>query len=141
MWIMSFVSNRSFSNVWYFIFYFGLFYVWSRRYDLRGILLVAFVRSSLDPWGDNASADEGHYYLTFYVALFLIHSIWEQVPNNLRCPFWIWRLGFNLLILNPMHSLWIGRLIGRAGSLWDGSNPGPWFWIVRSTIEHTRSPW
>jgi hypothetical protein len=59
-----------------------LFYIWSRRYDLRGILLVAFVRSSLDPWGDNASAGEGHYYLTFYVALFLIHSIWEQVPNN-----------------------------------------------------------
>jgi hypothetical protein len=36
---------------------------------------VAFVRSSLNPWGDNASADEGHCYLTFYVALFLIHSI------------------------------------------------------------------
>jgi hypothetical protein len=36
---------------------------------------VAFVRSSLNPWGNNASADEGHYYLTFYVALFLIHSI------------------------------------------------------------------
>jgi hypothetical protein len=79
---MSFVSNRPFSNIWYFTFYFGLFYVWSRRYDLRGILLVAFVRSSLDPWGDNASAGEGHYYLTFYVALFLIHSIWEQVPNT-----------------------------------------------------------
>jgi hypothetical protein len=58
-----------------------LFYVWSRTHDLRGILPVAFVRSSLNPWGDNASADEGHYYLTFYVALFLIHSIWEQVPN------------------------------------------------------------
>jgi TolA-binding protein len=26
-------------------------------------------------WGNNASADEGHQYLTFYVALFLIHSI------------------------------------------------------------------
>jgi hypothetical protein len=23
-------------------------------------LLMAFVRSSLNPWGDNASADEGH---------------------------------------------------------------------------------
>jgi hypothetical protein len=43
---------------------------------------VAFVRSSLNPWGNNASANEGHYYLTFYVALFLIHSIWEQVPNS-----------------------------------------------------------
>jgi hypothetical protein len=28
--------------------------------DLRDILLMAFVRSSLNPWGDNASADEGH---------------------------------------------------------------------------------
>jgi len=49
---------------------------------------MTFVQSSLNPWGDNASADEGHYYLTFnasadeghyyltfYVALFLIHSI------------------------------------------------------------------
>jgi hypothetical protein len=36
---------------------------------------VAFVRSSLNTWGNNASAGEGHYYLTFYVALFLIHSI------------------------------------------------------------------
>jgi hypothetical protein len=45
-------------------------------------MLVTFVRSSLNPWGDNASADEGHWYLTFYVALFLIHSIWKQVPNR-----------------------------------------------------------
>jgi hypothetical protein len=45
-------------------------------------MLVTLVRSSLNPCGDNALADEGHWYLTFYVALFLIHSIWEQVPNN-----------------------------------------------------------
>jgi hypothetical protein len=25
---------------------------------------------------------KGFRYLTFYVALFLIHSIWEQVPNT-----------------------------------------------------------
>jgi hypothetical protein len=37
-----------------------VFQVWSRRYDLRDILLMAFARSSLNPWGDNASADEGH---------------------------------------------------------------------------------
>jgi hypothetical protein len=36
---------------------------------------MVFVRSSLYPKGDNASADEGHQHLTFYVALFLIHSI------------------------------------------------------------------
>jgi hypothetical protein len=34
-----------------------------------------FVRSSLNPQGNNASSDEGLRYLTFYVALFLIHSI------------------------------------------------------------------
>jgi hypothetical protein len=28
---------------------------------------MTFVRSSLNPWGDNASADEGHLYLTFFV--------------------------------------------------------------------------
>jgi hypothetical protein len=43
---------------------------------------VTFVRRSLNPRGNNASSDEGHWYLTFYVALFLIHSIWEQVPNS-----------------------------------------------------------
>jgi hypothetical protein len=29
---------------------------------------------------------KGFRYLTFYVALFLIHSIWEQVPNNHIIP-------------------------------------------------------
>jgi hypothetical protein len=30
-------------------------------------LSVAFVRSSLNPWGYNASADEGQFHLTFSV--------------------------------------------------------------------------
>jgi hypothetical protein len=38
-----------------------------RRYNLRGILSVAFVRSSLNPWGYNDSANGGHYYLIFSV--------------------------------------------------------------------------
>ena len=42
---------------------------------------ITFVRNPLYPKGNNASKDEGLWYLTFYVALFLIHSIWEQVPN------------------------------------------------------------
>jgi hypothetical protein len=32
--------------------------------------------------------DEGHWHLTLYVALFLIHSIWEQVPNSSVNLFW-----------------------------------------------------
>jgi hypothetical protein len=28
---------------------------------------MTFVRSSLNPWGDNASADEGRLYLTSFV--------------------------------------------------------------------------
>jgi hypothetical protein len=51
-------------------------------------MLVTFVRSSLNLRGDNASADEGRWYLTFYVALFLIHSIWEQVPNIMLCEWY-----------------------------------------------------
>ena len=43
---------------------------------------ITFVRNPLYPRGNNASKDEGFWYLTFYVALFLIHSIWEQVPNK-----------------------------------------------------------
>jgi hypothetical protein len=49
------------TNVSCFIFYFIL----SLKTDHEGMtfvifLLMAFVRSSLNPWGDNASADEGH---------------------------------------------------------------------------------
>jgi hypothetical protein len=48
--------------------------------------LTTFVRNSLYPKGNNVSKDEGLWYLTFYVALFLIHSIWEQVPNTSVLP-------------------------------------------------------
>jgi hypothetical protein len=41
---------------------------------------------SLNPCGNNVSKDEGLWYLTFYVALFLIHSIWEQVPTVFILP-------------------------------------------------------
>ena len=73
---MQSIFGMSFYNVSCFIFYFIL----SLKIDHEDMtfvifLLMAFVRSSLNPWGNNASADEGYYYLTFYVALFLIHSI------------------------------------------------------------------
>jgi hypothetical protein len=50
------IFSISFYNVSCFIFYFILFY----KSDHEGVLLMNFVRSSLNPWGDNASADEGH---------------------------------------------------------------------------------
>jgi hypothetical protein len=55
------IFGTSFYNVIYFIFHFTLSY----KSDHEGVtfvvfLLKAFVRSSLNPWGDNASADEGH---------------------------------------------------------------------------------
>jgi hypothetical protein len=40
--------------------YFIISQLYSRRYDLRDFLFMTFVRSSLYPWGDNASMDEGH---------------------------------------------------------------------------------
>jgi hypothetical protein len=43
---------------------------------------MTFVLDSLYPKGNNVAKDEGLWYLTFYVALFLIHSIREQVPNR-----------------------------------------------------------
>jgi hypothetical protein len=58
--------------------YFTLYYFYKFTYEgenLRNIIPVTFVRGSLDPCGNNVPADEGHCYLTFYVALFLIHSI------------------------------------------------------------------
>jgi hypothetical protein len=58
---MQSIFDMSFYNVSCFIFYFIL----SLKTDYEGMtfvifLLMAFVRSSLNPWGDNASADEGH---------------------------------------------------------------------------------
>jgi hypothetical protein len=58
---MQSIFGMSFYNVSCFIFYFIL----SLKTDYEGMtfvifLLMAFVRSSLNPWGDNASADEGH---------------------------------------------------------------------------------
>jgi hypothetical protein len=61
-----------------------LFYVWTfltLHYDYEGVTFITFVQNPLYPKEYNASKDEGLWYLTFYVALFLIHSIWEQVPN------------------------------------------------------------
>jgi hypothetical protein len=55
---------------------FSIFY-----YEYEGMAFISFVRNTLYPKGNNASKDEGLWYLTFYVALFLIHSIWEQVPH------------------------------------------------------------
>jgi hypothetical protein len=43
---------------------------------------TTFIRNSLYPKGNNVPKDEGLWYLTFYVALFLINSISEQVPNT-----------------------------------------------------------
>jgi hypothetical protein len=50
-------------------------------WDDEGISFITFVWRPLYPKGDNVSKDEGLLLLTFCVALFLTHSIWEQVPN------------------------------------------------------------
>jgi hypothetical protein len=52
-------------------------------HDYEGMTFITFVQNSLYPRGNNVSKDEGLWYLTLYVALFLIHSIWERVPNRL----------------------------------------------------------
>jgi hypothetical protein len=51
------------------------------HYDYEGMSFITFVRRSLYPKGNNVSMDEGLWPLMFCVALFLTHSIWEQVPN------------------------------------------------------------
>jgi hypothetical protein len=50
---------------------FSIFY-----HDREGMSFMTFVLDSLYPKGNNDPKDEGLWYLTFYVALFLIHSIW-----------------------------------------------------------------
>jgi hypothetical protein len=50
--------------------------------NAEGMSFVTFVRRSLYPKGNNASKDEDiNHSTSFCVALFLIHSIWEQVSN------------------------------------------------------------
>jgi hypothetical protein len=109
------------------------------------VTFITFVRNPLYPKGNNASKDEGLWYLTFYVALFLIHSIWEQVPNT---PFdglvqirwsWIHRLGLS-------HRCFKGRPLGRDPTTDVGhrfgawaSNPHPWFVIPRPPFTRTPS--
>jgi hypothetical protein len=56
---------------------FSIFY-----HDHEGMSFMTFVLDSLYPKWNNYLKDEGLWYLAFYVALFLIHSIWEQVPNK-----------------------------------------------------------
>ena len=48
----------------------------------EGISFMTFVERSLYPKGNNASKDDGPLTINICVALLLIHSIWEQVPNN-----------------------------------------------------------
>ena len=50
--------------------------------DDEGMSFMTFVWRSLYPKGNNVSKDEGPLTANICVALFLIHSIWEQVPNN-----------------------------------------------------------
>jgi hypothetical protein len=71
----------------YFILYISFFIVvlqiWSRWCNLCDILLITFVRSSLNPWGDNASADEGHLYLTSLCCLVLNSKHLRTSPQHL----------------------------------------------------------
>jgi hypothetical protein len=51
-------------------------------YDDEGMSFMTFIRRSLYPKGNNASKDEEPLTINICVALFLTHSIWEQVPNK-----------------------------------------------------------
>jgi hypothetical protein len=46
-----------------------------RRFNLRNCIVINLRPRPINPQGNNASLDEEHYHLTFYVVLFLIHSI------------------------------------------------------------------
>jgi hypothetical protein len=58
--MMSFISDVFIFNVSHFILPCIIFVNLITKVKPSYILLVVFVRSSLNPWGDNASADEGH---------------------------------------------------------------------------------
>jgi hypothetical protein len=61
MWIILLVFGTFSPNALYFIFHFSSFYKSDHEGETFVIfLLMVFVRSSLNPWGDNALVDEGH---------------------------------------------------------------------------------
>jgi hypothetical protein len=65
-----------FKNRWIHV----IVYLW----DDEGLSFITFVWRLLCSWGNNASEDESPLIINDYVALFLIHSIWEQVTNSKR---------------------------------------------------------
>jgi hypothetical protein len=82
----------------------------------EGMSFITFVWRSLYPKGNNVSKDEGHWYLTFYVALFLIHSTWEQVTN--RDPIGYPRVWLSLYLVSPLDLLlnfWVVHVITLCG--------------------------
>jgi hypothetical protein len=82
---MSNISKNELIIMFTEIILFSIFCVWILfilYHDHEGLSFTTFVRNPLYPKGNNYSKDEGFWYLTFCVALFLIHSIWERVPNN-----------------------------------------------------------
>ena len=84
--ILVYSYNKTYEYILYFIFHFSLFVVlqiWSRRWNLRDTLLMTFVRSSLNPWRDNASADEGHLYLTSSCCLVLNSKHLRTSPQQI----------------------------------------------------------
>ena len=74
----------------YFVLYISFLIVvleiWSRRWNLHDTLLMTFVRSSLNPWGEKASADEGHLYLTSLCCVVLNSKHLRTSPQHWRPP-------------------------------------------------------
>jgi hypothetical protein len=83
------------NNVTWLCILFSIFHMFplsfNIHYDDEGMSFMIFVRRSLYPRGNNVPKDEGLYHLTSCVALFLINSIWEQVPNTIKSS-WSWVL-------------------------------------------------
>jgi hypothetical protein len=77
-WIILYNYLCCFSYIICFFFYFNIYC------NDEGMSFMTFVWRSLYPKGNNFLTDEGHQHLTFCVALFLTHSIWEQVPNTIQ---------------------------------------------------------
>jgi hypothetical protein len=93
---------------------------------------VTFVQRSLCPKGNNASKDEGHQHLTFCVVLFLIHSIWEQVPNR--------RVVGRPLCLAGLLG---GELVGRSASQGCSSTKSysiGWWVVIRTLLGFLWAP-
>jgi hypothetical protein len=102
MWMVSFILDISIFNVMHFTSFHVIFCY------LCNIMFISFVRSSLNPRGDNASADEG--YLIFNIIV-LPCSWFIAFENKSPTRFKRWSIVLNSLYSKFLATVWWKKVV------------------------------